>query len=80
MSEDDVARLEKAALKSGLSPEGARTFAAALAKELDRERLGMEAKFAALQAEMEKMELRLTIKGGVMLVVAVGVLALIMKL
>jgi hypothetical protein len=78
--EDDPARFIRAAQKAGLSEEAAAIFATAISKEMDRERKKMDAQIAALKSEMEKMELRMTIKFGALLVVAVGALALIIKL
>ena len=80
MANDETPRLERAGLKAGLPAESARILALALVKEMDKEREKMEAQITALKTEMEKMELRMTIKVGALLVVAVGVLAVIIKL
>lgn len=77
---DELGRLTKAGAKAGLSPEAAQVFAAAVAKELNREREAVDRKLSELKHEMEKLQLRITIKLGVVSVVVISVLSGIMAL
>ncbi|MDP1914353.1 hypothetical protein [Brevundimonas sp.] len=75
----EVARLTKAGLKAGLAEGGAQTLAAALAKELAKERETVKAELAAIRNEIEKLELRMTIKVGVISLAVAGALFALLK-
>lgn len=79
MSNFDTLQFAKRALQAGFTKEQAEFQAEELVKLID-ERLATKADIRLLKLEIRSAEHRITIKMGSMMVIAVGLLATILKL